>query len=187
MQAKTVRLKVWGLRLLFVAGLVVLCAWADSGFPALAFALAWGPNGLFLVAFTRGALRLPRVLVRVRPVEPVLYRWLGVGLVKQVVANHLWPLANGFEPPPRPRGRQELLHRTEQSTMGAEVCHATTFLLVCVVSLFWPAVGTVSEATWIVSFNVLLNAYPVMLQRANRWRVQQVRLRTDEARPLMAQ
>jgi hypothetical protein len=28
---------------------------------------------------------------------------------------------------------------------------------------------------WIVAFNVLLNGYPVMLQRANRWRVQQIR------------
>jgi hypothetical protein len=31
---------------------------------------------------------------------------------------------------------------------------------------------------WIFAFNLLLNGYPVMLQRVNRWRVQQVRAST---------
>lgn len=167
--------QVWGLRILVMVSLAFLCSLAGSAFPALAFALAWGPNGLFLVAFMRGALHLPRFLVSVRPIEPVLYRWVGVGLVKRIVATRMWPLMNGFEPPPKPKNRQELLDRTELATKLAEACHGATFILVFFVALFWLAVGPSSEAVWIFAFNVLLNGYPVMLQRANRWRVQQVR------------
>jgi hypothetical protein len=167
--------QVWGLRLLIMVSLIFLCLLDGSGFPAIAFALAGGPNGLFLVAFMRGALHLPHILVPVRPFEPVLYRWVGVGLVKRIVATRLWPLLNGFEPSPEPKNRQELLDRTELATLGAEMCHGATFIVVFLVALFCLAVGRFSEAVWLLAFNSLLNGYPVMLQRANRWRVQQVR------------
>jgi hypothetical protein len=168
--------QVWALRALFLGGFGVLpSALAGSPAPAVAFALAWGPNGLFLAAFMRGALALPRALVPVRRIEPVLYRWLGVGLVKRVVATTMWPLVNFQEPLPRPKDRQELLDRTELSTQGAEVCHGATLLLSVFVALCCLAVGAFSEALWILGFTLLLNGYPVMLQRANRWRVQQVR------------
>jgi hypothetical protein len=172
--------QIWGLRLLVLVSLILLCSLDGSGFPALAFSLAWGPNGAFLVASTRGALRLPRVLVRVQPIEPELYRWVGAGLVKRIVATRLWPLLNGFEPPPKPKNREELLDRTELTTMGAEVCHGATFILAFLVALFCLAVGRFSEAAWILAFNLLLNGYPVMLQRANRCRVQRVRASTRQ-------
>src|SRR5690606_29048474 len=62
--------QLWSLRVLFFVSLVVLpCALAGSGFPAFAFAVAWGPNGLFLVLFMRGALSLPCFLGSVKPVD----------------------------------------------------------------------------------------------------------------------
>jgi hypothetical protein len=170
--------KVWGLRILVVATLVSLDALAGSGMASLAFGLAWAPNGLFLSASMRGALHLPRVLERVHPMEPVLYRLVGVGLVKRIVATRMWVLLNGFEPPAKPKNRQELLDRTELMTKFAEVCHGATFILVSFVALLCLAAGWFSEVVWIVAFNVLLNGYPVMLQRANRWRVQLVRAST---------
>jgi hypothetical protein len=173
--------KVWGLRILFLGSLGILpSALAGSTFPAFAFGLAWGPNGLFLVWFMRGALQSPRFLVTVHPMEPVLYRWLGVGLVKRIVETRMWPLMNFQEPPPQPKNREELLDRIELSTKGAEVCHGATFILAFLVALFLLAVGQFPEAVWIVAFNVLLNGYPVMLQRANRWRVQQIRASTRQ-------
>jgi hypothetical protein len=87
----------------------------------------------------------------------------------------MWPLVNFQEPLPKPKNRQELLDRTELFTKGAEACHGATFILAFFVALFWLAVGRFSEAVWFFAFNVLLNGYPVMLQRVNRWRVQQVR------------
>lgn len=171
--------QVWGLRILFVGGLGVLpTVLTGSPFPALAFVLASGLNVLFFVWFMRGALNLPRFLVAVHPIEPVLYRWLGVGFVKRIVATRVWPLMIGWEPPPKPKNREELFVRIEVSTMGAEVSHGATFVLTSLVALLLLAVGRFPEAAWIVAFNVLLNGYPVMLQRANRWRVQQIRAST---------
>jgi hypothetical protein len=171
--------QVWGLRILFLGGLGILpSALAGSPFPALAFGLAWGPNGLFLMWLMRGALRLPRLLVSVHPMEPVLYRFLGIGFVKRIVATRIWPLMIGWKHPPKPKNRQELLDRIDSAAKGAEVCHGATFVLASSVALLLLAAGHFSEAAWVVGFNVLLNGYPVMLQRVNRWRVQQVRAST---------
>jgi hypothetical protein len=166
---------VSGLRIFVIVGIAFLCWFADSGKPALAFALAWGPNGLFLVAFMAGALHLPRFLEPVHPVEPVLYRWLGVSVVKRLVATRVWPMLVGHEPPPKPQSRHEFLDRTELSTKGAEVCHGATLVLAFAVTLFCLAVGQISAAVWVLVFNMALNGYPVMLQRSNRWRIQQMR------------
>jgi hypothetical protein len=168
-------LRIWGFRVAFIAGLVALCALDDSPDPAYAFCVAWGPNGLFLVLFTNGLLRLPRFLERVYPMERVLYHWLGVAFVKRIVATRMWPRVVGFsDPPPVLKTRRALLHHVDAMTKGAEVCHATTFALATGIALACLAFGRYSTAAWISAFNMLLNGYPVMLQRSNRWRVQQL-------------
>lgn len=167
--------QVWGLRILFLGGLGILpSALTGSSFPALAFALTWGLNGLFLWWFMQGTLHLPHFLVPIHPVEPVIYRWVGVGFIKRIVATRAWSLMNGMEPPSKPANRQALLDRTELSTKGAEVCHGATFLLAFFVAMFLLAAGQAAEAAWLLALNVLLNGYPIMLQRVNRRRVQQI-------------
>jgi len=172
---RILKVQIWGFRILIVAAMALLCGLAGSSIPALAIAVAWGPNGLFLFAFQRGVLQLPRVLEQVKPLEPVLYRWLGIGLVKRIVATSQWPMINGFDPPPKPKNREELLVRTELTAKGAEICHAATFILAASIALYCLAIGRTSEAFWILVFNLLLNGYPVMLQRTHRWRIQQLR------------
>ena len=167
-------LKVWGGRAFLVFTIVFLCWLVDSPNPALAFALAWGPNGLFLAAFMKGNLHLPRLLERVHAMELVLYRWIGVGLVKRLVATDVWPMMVGIEQAPMPRDRKEFLVRVDLSTKGAEICHGLTFMLALTVTVVCVTVGWNSAAGWILVFNVALNGYPVMLQRSNRWRLQQV-------------
>lgn len=167
--------KVWGFRILIVAALVLLCVLAGSGIPALALSIAWSPNGLFLAAHTKGVLRLPRFLERVHSTEPVLYRWLGVGLVKRIVANRVWPMIHGLKPPPTAKDREDFLNRIEGDMKAAEICHAATFVLASCIALLYVAAGRNPVALWILAFNVALNAWPVMLQRSNRWRMQQGR------------
>jgi hypothetical protein len=105
--------KVWGIRILIVASILLLGVLTRSSAPALGLTVAWCPNVLFFLAFTRGALQLPRFLEPVKRIEPVLYSALGVGLVKRVVATRLWPLMMGVEPPAKLKNRYELLDRTE--------------------------------------------------------------------------
>ena len=168
-------IKVWGIRILILAGIIGLNWLTRSPIPSLGLTVAWCPNGLFLVAFMRGALHLPRFLEPVRPIEPVLYRALGVGLVKRVVATRMWPLVMGNAPPAKAKNRHELLVRAELSAKGAEICHLATFLLALCVALLYLAGGRRAVAAWILAFNLVLNGYPVMLQRVHRWRIQRLR------------
>jgi hypothetical protein len=172
--------KIWTLRILMVAAIVLLCVLAKSGIPSWAVAIAWSPNGLFLAAFMQGILRFPRFLEPVNPIEPVLYRWLGVGLVKSIVANRVWPMLHGVQPPSKPKGREEFLNRIELDMRTAEICHAATFVLASCIAIYYMVTGQNSVAIWITAFNVALNAYPVMLQRTNRWRMQRARASTYE-------
>jgi hypothetical protein len=181
----SLRAKVWTARILIVAFIVLLCVLAKSPFPSWGVAVAWSPNGLFLAMYEKGILRFPSVLEPVRAFEPVLYRWLGVGLVKRIVANRVWPMIHGVKPPPPPKDRGDFLVRIEHGTKLAEICHAATFVLAACVSGCYVATGRNSVALWITVFNVALNAYPVMLQRSNRFRMQQSRAATQRA-PLRA-
>lgn len=103
-------------------------------------------------------------------------------MVKRLVATRVWPMLVGFEPPPKPQSRHEFLDRTELSTKGAEICHGATLVLAFAVALFCLAVGQISAAVWILLFNLALNGYPVMLQRSNRWRIQQIRANRVDTR-----
>ena len=123
----------------------------------------------------KGVLRLPSFLEPVHPLEPVLYRWCGVGFVKRIVATRFWPILMGFEPPLSSTNRRALLYRIELSSKGAEICHAATFVLALVISVFCLAVGRTSLAVWLLAFNIVLNGYPVMLQRTHRCRVNRIR------------
>jgi hypothetical protein len=173
-----VSVKVWILRVAIVALIAVLAA-ATSGIASWALVIVWPLNGLFLWLFLRGSLTLPRVLEPVHPVEPVLYSWLGVRLIKSIVESPLWHMVSGFEPPLKAKSRKELLDRTEQTARGAEICHLGTFAFASLVMAIYLAVGKLSTAFWILVFNLLLNGYPVMLQRVHRWRIQQIRAGAD--------
>lgn len=172
---------MWTLRVLIVAGIVLLCALAKSGIPSWALAIAWSPNGLFLAAFMRGLLPFPASFERIHPLEPAIYRGLGVGMVKRLVANPVWPRLMGFPPPPKPKERRQFLAHIERDMKCAEICHAATFVVASLVALLYVAGEQTDVAVWITVFNVALNAYPVMLQRANRSRLP--RASVDGERP----
>jgi len=105
------RTKAWSLRFLVLAGIALLCWWCGSVIPAIGFALAWIPNYPLFVAIAVGALRLPRRLEPVHPIEPVLYRWVGVGLVKWLVTTRPRLVMMGFEWPQQAVSRQLRLER----------------------------------------------------------------------------
>jgi hypothetical protein len=166
---------VWGLRLLVFGGVALLCLMAHSGIPAVAFALVWGPNYPFFGAAMVGALRLPRFLVPVHSIEPTVYRWVGVDIIKWIVTTRAWLMLVGLEPPRKLSSRHAFLDRTEQVTKGAEICHGASFVFASCIALCCLAIGGNSAAVWILAFNIALNGYPIMLQRSIRWRVHRLR------------
>ena len=173
----SLRATAWVLRLLLIAFIAVLCVIAHSFGPAIAFAINVVPCVLFVTAHLTGHLRFPGIMNAVHPMEPVLYRWLGVGIAKRLVATRLWPIFVGVVPPPTPSERRDLLVYTESSTKGAEICHLVTFVLATIVAFVLLAGGRGTLAVWTLAFNMLLNGYPIMLQRSTRCRVHQIRQR----------
>jgi len=171
----------WGLRLLVIGTITLLCLLTHSVFPAIGFALTWIPNYPLFIAAAGGVLRLPRRLVKVHSIEPALYRWAGVGLVKRIVTNRAWLLMVGLEAPEGHTSRRKQMERVELLTKGAEVVHGAAFVFAGSMALLCGAIGGaiggVSAAVWIAAFNLGLNGYPVMLQRSNRWRLQQIHAR----------
>jgi len=53
---------------------------------------------------------------------------------------------------------------------------------VLAITIYCAAVGRNLEVVWLSVFNLLFNAYPVMLQRSHRWRIQQVRAQARRER-----
>lgn len=173
--ARPRRALAWGLRLLVLGGIAILCVSTRSAGPAFAFVMAWGANYPVLAAAGIGILRLPRALHEVHAVEPVIYRWAGVGIAKWVVTRRAWSLLVGLQPPAQLVNREDILNRVDFLTKGAEVCHGAAFIFASMVALLCLVLGWSSGAAWTFAFNVVLNGYPVMLQRSNRWRLQVVR------------
>lgn len=167
----SMRATAWVLRIVILVVIALLCVMDHSLRPVIAFALTFGPSVLFVAAFMSGTLHFPRFLNSVHPLEPVLYRWMGVGMVKRIVATRIWPVLVGVVPPPRPTARADFFKAIERSTQGAEICHWPTFLIASGIALLCLVLGRSALGVWILAFNKILNAYPIMLQRSNRWRL----------------
>lgn len=100
-----------------------------------------------------------------------VYELLGVLFFRKLVRRG--PL-HIFAPKYQYSGRRELLPLLEQETRTAEAIHMFAFfasLLLVAYALYY---GWFDSVGWLLLFNVLLNVYPVMLQRYNRVRLQRL-------------
>ena len=108
--------------------------------------------------------------------DGTLYAGLGVRYAKKLLQTG--PLSV-FNPSLKLAPGSRDFHQLERKMRGAETAHALLFVIMLALTLYplvngwWAAV-----ASW-TSFNVLINAYPVMLQRFNRARVQQILHRSE--------
>jgi len=113
--------------------------------------------------------RLPAGYYRIRPFERGgrLYRRLGVRILKRLLRRGVMTVFNPTLYLPAVRDA-EGLSRLEREMRAAETAHVLMFLLIlpvighAVIRGWWGAAG------WTLLFDVLINAYPVMLQRYNR-------------------
>lgn len=125
---------------------------------------------LLLLQETRPALR--NDWFRVRPWEPGTYRWFGIYgfmlLLRALGWERFRREAQGFD------GTRKSLVRYERMTREAEYSHLL-LLLICVVPLLTAIVLRAWDtAMWVMVSTVLLHAYPVMLQRTLRARLQRL-------------
>ena len=104
------------------------------------------PNILFLFAFTGSALDLPRFLVPVKPIEPVLYRGVGVGLVKEDRGDPYAAPAVRRTCPQKLKNNRESLDHAELTMMGGGMPWRNIHLDVSRY-LYYLAVGRIPESS----------------------------------------
>ncbi len=116
---------------------------------------------------------LPASYFRLRRVERGgrIYRYLGIRFFKRLMTSTLYRKLN----PDFNFRRASLTPRDLWNRMqDAEAAHALVFGLMLLCSGFALVVGSFYAAFWLLFFNLIGNAYPVMLQRYNRGRLEQI-------------
>jgi hypothetical protein len=160
-----------------VTGLtVVTCAlliWSRDQFGArsvwFAFLVVWLPMTWLGVVSRSVRPRLPEGYHALHRVErdgrP--YVWLGVGLVKRMLRRGPFAVFNPDLHLPADPTTASIAH-LDQRMRDAEASHFILLVLVVVVVVHAAARGWWGAAAWTLLFDVLVNGYPVLLQRYNR-------------------
>ncbi len=151
-----------------IMGVVVLYLALGVGINRISFAF-WINWLLMFWAYAlhrTGAVNFPEAYFRVRPFERRLYRLLGVGYFQRILRH-----VSVFNREIRLRGGKKDLVRLEKAMRGAEQAHAMIFAIVSGLTLYALFRGWWATAFWYFLFNMLLNGYPVMVQRFNRDRI----------------
>ena len=103
-----------------------------------------------------------------------IYVYAGVLLFKRVMTSRPYRAFNpAFDARNWHRRPEELTARTRD----AEGAHAVAFGVALALSVIAVAFGSLIAGMWILLFNIVGNAYPVMLQRYNRARVERLSTR----------
>ncbi len=150
----------------------------DVGFRSVIF--TFGVNW-FLLAWAAITYRLARpsfgaAYYRSKPFERHgrLYTWLGVLVFKRLMHSSV---CRRLFPTFRFKSSRRMLVPLEQALHGAETGHTIVFGIVLLLSVYALMRGWCTTAGWLLVFNMLINGYPVMLQRYNRARLDRVRRR----------
>jgi hypothetical protein len=159
-----------------VAGVVIVAAGRRFGVRSRAFAVVvvWAPMAWLGTVSRLATPRLPARWHELRPFERSgrLYELLGVRAAKAVLRRG--PLA-AFNPrlhlpaDPTPEHLAEL----DQRMRDAEAAHTLLFAASLGIAGHAAARGWWTAARWTLASNLVMNGYPVMLQRYNRALLQQ--------------
>lgn len=155
-----------------VPAVVVLVAggrWLGADSAGFAFLVVWVPMTWLGTVSRVVQPRLPEGYHRLRPVERDgrVYERLGVRTVKRLLRRGPLAVFNPDLHLPAERSPEHLAH-LERRMCDAEAAHALLFVLTLGVVVHAAFQGWWTAAALTLLFDVLLNGYPVMLQRYNR-------------------
>ena len=156
---------------------LILWTWSSFGFrgPVSAFLVNWLTMSWMAVIGQVVHLSFAPGYYRTRPFERTgqVYERLGIRLFKNLVRRG--PLAI-FSPTlqfPKEKTVSKL-----QGLLGemqkAETGHALVFVLVLLFVGYGLLKGWLDAVAWMLLFNILINGYPIMLQRYNRIKLQEL-------------
>ncbi len=168
-----------------IFGAVILFFAIQVGPRSMAFAF-WINWFLMLWAhllMTWTPIRFPADYYVPRAFEQPLYRWLQVPLAQKALRR--LPHATFA----KAQHESTITHRLrylERTMMEAETAHMLIWLIIGVIQVYAMARGWWEAAAWLFLWNMLLNGYPVMVQRYNRMRIRQLQRRLRRVQPARA-
>jgi hypothetical protein len=121
--------------------------------------------------------RLPASYYAMHPFEKGgrIYDYLGVRWYRRLLRRVLWSVN-----PALLRSQPEARETMTRATQGPEAGHLIIFVVILGITL-WPLVsGWWNTVAWLLLFNLLHNAYPVLSLRQVRARLDRRRARTTE-------
>lgn len=162
-------LLVGGSTVVAVVLLIAGACWLGPQSAAFAFLVVWVPMTWLGTVSRVWQPRLPAGYHRLRSFERDgrIYEWLGVRVAKRLLRRG--PLA-AFNPDlhlPHERSTERLAH-LDRRMCDAEAAHALLFVITLGVVAHAAFRGWWAAAALTLSFDVVLNGYPVVLQRYNR-------------------
>ena len=169
------------LTLLMVATIVTLflIAWSLDAFgfrsPIFALLLNWLVMSWMVIVGQVIQLSFPSAYHDIRPFEQTgeVYERAGIRLFKKLVRRGPFTV---FSPTLRfPQEKTASALRNLESEMRkAETGHALIFILMLLFVGYAVLQGWLDAAAWILFFNILINGYPIMLQRYNRIKLEEL-------------
>lgn len=104
--------------------------------------------------------------------EGKIYRRLGVNVFRKILVWVGWEKIHKVSNPVKPS--LEALVHLEQGTRQSEFGHLIIFFIVLAISAGVALYAGFGQSLWLIATNIVLNAYPIMVQRYNRPRLQSV-------------
>lgn len=161
-----------GATVVAVAVLAAGALWLGGDSAGFAFLVVWVPMTWLGTVSRVAQPRLPDGYHRLRAFERDgrVYERLGVRVVKRLLRRGPLAVFNPDLHLPADRSPEHLAH-LERRMCDAEAAHALLFVATLGVVAHAVAQGWWTAAALTLVFDVLLNGYPVMLQRYNRARL----------------
>jgi hypothetical protein len=169
------------LSLIVITGIaLVLITWTFASFEFRSLMFAFLINWLIMswVAILGQLVTLPlfpAAYYHIKPFEQSgrVYEQFGVALFKKIVRCAPFTILSPTLRFPAQKTRSTL-RPLENEMCKAETAHLVIFLIMLALVGYALLMGWLDAAAWLVLFNVLFNGYPVLLQRYNRSKIEEL-------------
>ncbi|MFC3199952.1 hypothetical protein ACFOET_20195 [Parapedobacter deserti] len=101
-----------------------------------------------------------------------IYKWYGVDVFRKILVGIGWEKLNKASNPIKKNldALQQLDYKTRQSELG----HLIIFFIVLIFNIVVALKYEVKQSLWLFFLNILLNVYPIIVQRYNRPRLRKI-------------
>lgn len=99
-----------------------------------------------------------------------VYRWFGVHAFRKLLVWTGWEKLHKAANPVKKD--LNALKQLEYNTRQADFGHLVIFFIVMALTIWVAYQEGIAQSWWLISLNVILNVYPIMVQRYNRPRLQ---------------